>query len=154
MAQVPPMTGFHFTVSFDLFPGSIVDTAFKTVSGLNAMAEFKPIAEQTALIQNNILKTIYTDLVLTRGLPLVSMLSTWCIDVFQFAAYKTSNITITLLDENNVPAMAWSVVNAMPIKRELSTFNAEESNIVIETITLRYDHFKTILPVQTVPTTG
>jgi hypothetical protein len=39
---------------------------------------------------------------------------------------------------------SWYFVNAIPIKYNISDFNAEQGQVVIESLTLRYEYYKTL----------
>jgi phage tail-like protein len=80
--------------------------------------------------------------VLKRGMTLVSGITAWCIDAVQNFNYQPTNLVISLLDEQHLPVSSWYVVNAIPIKYDISGFNAEQNQIVIESITLSYEYFK------------
>ena len=75
---------------------------------------------------------------------MVSGVSAWMIDAFENFNYQPANLVISLLNEEHLPVSSWYVVNALPVKWDLSSFNAETSQIVIESMTLKYDYFKTL----------
>ena len=68
----------------------------------------------------------------------------WCKNAFENFVFEPVNIIISLLNENHVPIQSWYVVNAIPKKWSVSNFNAERSEIVIESITLSYQYFNII----------
>jgi hypothetical protein len=51
---------------------------------------------------------------------------------------------ISLLNEDHLPVNSWYVTNAIPIKYEVTGLNAEQNQIVIESMTLRYEYYKTL----------
>jgi hypothetical protein len=51
---------------------------------------------------------------------------------------------ITLLNDLHLPVATWHVFNAYPIKVNISEFNAEQNTLVIETLELAYQYYKTI----------
>ena len=139
-----PLPGFHFTVVFDLFP---VEIGFQEVSGLSFTVEYQTFKNggSNSSSQLRLPKAPqYENLVLKRGFGVVSGLSAWIIDAAENFNYQPTNILISLLDEEHVPVSSWYVVNALPLKWELSSFNAEEGKLAIESITLTYDYFKTL----------
>src|SRR3569833_2355536 len=83
-------------------------------------------------------------MVLKRGMTLISGVTAWMIDATENFNYTPTNLLVSLLDENHLPVSSWYVINAIPIKAEISSFAAEESKIVIESLTLRYEYFKTL----------
>ena len=68
----------------------------------------------------------------------------WCKNAFENFVFEPVNIIISLLNENHIPIQSWYVVNAIPKKWSVSSFNAEQSSIVIESITLSYQYFNII----------
>jgi phage tail-like protein len=151
-----PLTDFSFTVEFGLLPLMQVDNQFMVVSGLNATAEPQqsstipsatPIGAASGQLQpinKSGFTSVYSPLVLKRGLPLVSVVSAWCIDAFENNHYQPINIRVVLLDAQQAPLSTWYITKALPVKRELSDFNSNGSSLVIETITLSYASVKTI----------
>ena len=139
-----PLTGFHFVVSFDIFPGEV---GFQEVSGLSFTVEYKTqksggsnSTSELRLPQG----PKYDNLVLKRGYGIISGISAWVIDAVENFNYRSTNILISLLDEEHQPVSSWYVINALPLSWNISALNAEEGRIVIESLTLVYDSFKTI----------
>jgi phage tail-like protein len=151
-----PLVDFSFTVEFGLLPQMPVDSQFLIVSGLNASVETgQPTSTTTTSTglggflnepaqTKTTYTTLYSPLVLRRGLPLVSAVSAWCIDAFENNNYVPVNLKVILWDEQQTPVCTWYIKNALPVKRELSDLNAQGSSLLIETITLNYGSLTTI----------
>jgi len=139
-----PQTGFHFSVVFELFPQLPNDIKFQEVSGLNATMEMEAIKEggENRFVHQLPGRTSYSELVLKRGRIMGSFVLQWCRNAIENFQFKPTNVLISLLDENHLPLYNWYVINAIPKKLEVSGFNAERSEIVIETMTLSYQYFK------------
>ena len=145
MPAKDPIVGFHFGVVFELFPQTLVDTRFQSVSGLKSTLETEPYTEggQNRFKHSLPLRSGYQDLILKRGLTAdVSGLSIWCNQGIENFVFSPANLVISLLNENALPIKVWYVSHAIPLIYEFSDFNAEENKIVIETITLKYNFFK------------
>ncbi|MEP6501230.1 phage tail protein [Microcoleus vaginatus] len=74
-------------------------------------------------------RTRYPNLVLSHGLTLNDTLWTW----YQSAAkgnIQLKNVTIILLDGQQIPVMLWNFKNAYPVKWSGPTFNARNANEV------------------------
>ena len=142
MAQYP-LTGFHFSVSFDSLPSRPVDSRFQDVSGLDVEMEMDSFTEggQNRFTWQLPRRTRYSDIVLKRGKISDSAIVKWCKDAMEHFVFSPVNITISLLNEKHEPVQSWYVVNAIPKKWSLSNFNAEENSIVIESITLNCQYF-------------
>ena len=54
------------------------------------------------------------------------------------------DLTVKLLNEEHDPLVTWNVVSAYPVKWSVSDFNAEQSEIAIETIELAYNYFRLV----------
>jgi phage tail-like protein len=139
-----PAVGFHFLVVFELFPQLPYDLKFQEVSGLNVTMETEPFKEggENRFIHQLPVRTSYTDLVLKRGVFLGSGLLDWFKDAMQDYQFKPVNVMISLLNDDHLPLFNWYVINAIPKKLEISGFNAERSELVIQTMTLGYQYFK------------
>lgn len=140
-----PIVGFHFSVNFELIPQFSIDTKFQSVSGLKVTLETEAYKEggENRFKHNLPLNSGYSDLVLKRGLTSnLSGLTMWCNEALENFVFSPANLVISLLNENGIPVKVWYVSHAIPLSYTFSDFNAEESNIVIETITLKYNFFK------------
>jgi phage tail-like protein len=139
-----PFTGFHFLVSFEIFPQLPNDFRFQEVTGLTVDVDVDTYTEggENRFVHRLPSRTRYNDLVLKRGMTLVSGITAWCIDAVQNFNYQPTNLVVSLLDEQHLPVSSWYVVNAIPIKYDISGLNAEQNEIVIESITLSYEYFK------------
>ncbi len=145
MIEYPPV-GFHFLVTFQLFPQTPNDSRFQEVSGLDVEMEMDPYTEggQNRFSWKLPRRTRYSDLVLKRGMFMGSGIVLWCQNAFENFVFEPTNITIALLNKNHEPMQAWYVVNAIPKKWTISNFNAEQNSVVIESFTLSYQYFNVI----------
>jgi phage tail-like protein len=142
-----PLTGFHFLVSFELFPQVPGDMSFQEVSGLVLDVNLDTYNEggENRFVHRLPGRTKYQDLVLKRGMtPAPSGVTAWVVDATENFNYTPTNLLVSLLDENHIPVTSWYVVHSIPIKAEISSLNAEDGKVVIESLTLRYEYFKTL----------
>ena len=141
-----PPSGFHFAVIFELQPQTPSDFRFQEVSGLSVTVETEEFREggENRFSHKLPKKTAYSPLELKRGLFKGSYILEWCRDAIENFRYKPVNITITLLNDLHVPVAGWYVVNAYPVEWSTSGFNAQSSDLVIESIKLNYSYFNTI----------
>ncbi len=139
-----PQVGFHFLVTFELFPQFPNDLRFQEVSGLSVNMDYEPYKEggENRFIHQLPVRTSYSELVLKRGKFMGSGILHWCKDAIENFEFKPTNILISLLDQNHLPLYNWYVINAIPKKLDISGFNAERSEVVVETLTLHYQYFK------------
>jgi phage tail-like protein len=140
MSNYYPPLGFHFKVEFANLSG---EYQFQSVSGLNVELETEQIAEggENRFKHKLPVSTRYPNLVLKRGIRIDSALTKWCREALENFDIKPTNITICLLNENHEPLMTWNVVHAYPLKWSVSEFNAEKSQLAIESIELAYNYF-------------
>lgn len=144
MNQYPPV-GFSFWVSFEI-SDSPIDLAFQDVSGISMELQTEDILEggENRFTQKLPLRANYTPLVLKRGLALDSKLTDWARDAIENFSIKPATIIVALLNDKKEPLIAYRFLNAYPLKWNISNFNAESSNIVIESLELYYQYFKII----------
>lgn len=140
MRNYYPPLGFHFKVEF---ANHIGEYEFQSVSGLNVEFETEQVAEggENRFKHKLPVSTRYPNLVLKRGIRVDSSLTKWCREALEDFDIKPTNITISLLNEEHEPLMTWNVVHAYPIKWSVSEFNAEKSQLAIESIELAYNYF-------------
>ena len=138
-----PLPGFHFVVSFDSLPPSPNDSRFQEVSGLDVEMEMESFTEggQNRFTWQLPKRARYSDITLKRGKFNGSAIVAWCKDAMENFSFLPVNITISLLNEKHEPVQSWFVVNAIPKKWSISSFNAEENSIAIESITLSSQYF-------------
>lgn len=148
LLQSYPSTGFHFLVVFELFPQTPVDVRFQEVSGLSVTMNTETVTEggENRFVHKLPTRTQYSDLTLKRGLFAVSGLTEWCRETLENYQIKPVNLLVSLLNESHIPLQSWYVVHAIPTKWEISSFNAEQSQVVVESLTLSYHYFKMINP--------
>lgn len=145
-----PQVGFHFLVTFELFPPdhlpSLKDISFQSVSGLNVNVEMETYREggENRFVHHLPTGTSYPDLVLKRGLFLdaqITGLMPWVRKAVEDFQFEPINLTVSLLNESHIPLYNWYVVGAIPKSLQIGEFNAETSSVVIETLTLDYQYF-------------
>ena len=145
-----PPVGFYFKVYIENFKQEGIDNAFQEVSGISMSLETKPLVEGGVNFMSRKLpgRTTYTDLVLKRGvIPKDSKLAKWCFAIFGSAGNGTVDtkvVTVQLTNSQMKPMMTWTFHDAYPIKWDVSSFNAEKNDLVIENITLTYTHFEVV----------
>lgn len=145
MIEYPPV-GFHFLVSFQLAPESPNDSRFQEVSGLDAEIEMESFVEggQNRYTWQAPKRAKYTDITLKRGMFIGSGVVLWCRNALENFIFEPVNLTVSLLNEQHVPLQSWYIVNAIPKKWSVSSFNAQENSVVVESITLTYQYFNII----------
>jgi phage tail-like protein len=141
-----PFTGFHFLVVFEIFPQVPNDFRFQEVTGLTADVNLDTYNEggENRFVHSLPGRTKYSDLVLKRGMTLVSGITAWCVDAIENFNFQPTNMLISLLNADHLPVSSWYIANAIPIRYEISGLNAEQNQIVIESLTLRYEYYKTL----------
>lgn len=145
-----PPVGFFFSVSIDGMPG---DSAFQEVTGLSVSVETQAVNEggENRFVHQLPQRAKAERLVLKRGLSVSSSLVTWCRKAMEEFSFSPRTIHVFLLDPSNTtspntPLVAWHLVNAYPVKWSVSAFNAEESNLAVETIEIQYNYFTKSFP--------
>ena len=142
LSNYPPV-GFHFLVEFEAFTQT-ADVRFQEVSGLTADVQMEEFREggENRFTHKLPVRTSYADLTLKRGLLTTSAIHTWIIDAIKNFNYQPVNLIVKLLNEEHTPLQSWYVIGAIPKKWDIAAFNAERSEIVIETLVLSYRYFE------------
>lgn len=137
-------TGFHFSVVFELLPQTPVDIQFQEVSGLNVEVEMEQRKEggENRFVHQLPVRAKYGDVTLKRGKTLGSGVLHWARQATEQFNFKPVNLMVSLLDANHLPLYNWYLINAIPKRLEVSSFNAERSELVIETLTLTYQYYQ------------
>ncbi|HTO14877.1 MAG TPA: phage tail protein [Edaphocola sp.] len=140
-----PPVGFSFWVSFEISDNPI-DIAFQDVSGIGMELQTEDIIEggENRFTQKLPTRANYPPLVLKRGLAVDSKLTDWLRDAIENLSIRPTSIIVALLNDKKEPLMAYRFLNAYPLKWNISSLNAEKSEIVIETLELYYQYFKII----------
>jgi phage tail-like protein len=157
-----PPVGFHFEVRIlDSYEGAgmatgalgltaNVDGSFQEVSGISAEIPTEDFYEGGEnRFTYKLPKPIrYTPLQLKRGLvSSLSALNEWCKETFELGfnlPIMTKTVLVTLLNEENSPLMGWVFIGAYPTKWNVSTFNAQGNEIVVESLELTYRRFEQV----------
>jgi|SRR5688572_9036078 phage tail-like protein len=144
MAFEYPYAGFHFSVIFELLPQFPNDMRFQQVSGLTASTQFEAWTEggENRFVHQLPERLSFSDLVLKRGKFVGSGLLHWVRQATENFEFKPTNVLVSLLDEKHIPICNWYVVNAVPKSIEVSGFDASQSGLLVETLTLSYQYFK------------
>jgi len=144
MASYPPV-GFHFNVQFQ-FDAGPVNIGFQEVSGISVNLETENITEggENRFTYKLPTRATYTSLNLKRSMINNAALIAWCNDAITNLDIKPVSIVVSLLDENHTPLKSYAFINAYPLKWTVSNFNAESSNLVVETLELYYQFFRTL----------
>jgi phage tail-like protein len=140
-----PAVGFHFNVHFQL-DGGPVNIGFQDVAGIGVDLETETITEggENRFSYKLPVRAAYTNLVLKRALITSGELIQWCNDAIENLDIKPVSVVVSLLNENHEPLKSYAFINAYPLKWSISNFNAESNNLVIETIELYYQFFRTL----------
>jgi phage tail-like protein len=146
-----PQPGFHFLVLFEIFPQFPNDLRFSEVSGLSVEMEMETKAEggENRFSHQLPVRAKYGDVTLKRGKMLGSGILHWCHKAFDEYKFEPSNVMISLMNADHAPLYNWYLINAIPKRLEVSSFNAQSNELVIETLVLSYQYFKYSDPVQT-----
>lgn len=127
---------------FHIFIPKMGDVAFfKSVSGLKYEMETVAVKEggQNATAYQLFNGTKWSNITLKQGFTKDSKLLEWRDEWLVPTKGSRPDITITLLDTALVGQRAWKVHRAMPVKWEVSEFDASKNELAIETIELAHE---------------
>lgn len=144
MAAYPPVA-FHFNVQFQFSKGP-VNVGFQDVAGIGVDMETESITEggENRFTYKLPIRAAYTNLVLKRAMITSAELIAWCNNTIENLEVETIPVVVSLLNENHEPLKSYAFINAYPLKWSVSNFNAESSNMVIETVELYYQFYRTL----------
>jgi len=151
MSYHPPL-GFRFRVKIEGIPEVTDDMYFQSVSGLSVDIEIEEYAEggENRFKHKLPVRTKFPNLVLKRGFLNNSEIIKWCKDAIENFEFSPKDIVINLYgeasgDDNSgeTPLITWKIARAIPVKWSIDEFNAQESKIVMETLELAYQFYKT-----------
>jgi phage tail-like protein len=129
---------------------SNTDASFQEVRGIETTMGVEEVAEggENRFVHQLPKATKYSDLVLKRGVVTGnSTLAEW---VGQSVGSRlslpvlTQDLMVTLLSSDGNPSIVWLFVNAYPLRWEVSTMDAMQSEILTETLTFSYNYFERI----------
>lgn len=136
--------GFRFGVFF-LAGGAIpnpIDIRFQKVSGLSAQVTTTSVTEGGQNLYTHKLpeRVDYGNLTLERGIlvgapSLLGIEFNAAMSLFKFAS---SNVIVSLFDEDMIPLASWLFLKAYPVKWATNDLDAAQENIVIDTMELAY----------------
>lgn len=152
MGTYYPPTGFHFKVEFQgISPSNAdIEQRFQDVGGLSFEIETEALNEggENRFTHQLPKRAQYPNLILKRGLLTNSFLKEWLDKAmntyFTVAVYdfKPVDILISLFNENGEPVAIWNVIQAYPLKWNISNFKSMENALVIESIEFAYQYFQ------------
>ena len=137
-----PPAGFHFSVSFESV--SAMDTSFQEVSGLKLTLTTEQVADagENSFVRQIPTTPTFSNLILKRCLLPNPHLEKWCRDAFQDFKFVPKNLRLSLLDNNGKSLASWYIDGAYPVSWELTVLNSTSNDLAIETLELKYRHFK------------
>jgi len=139
-----PPIGFHFRVEFkfnDQRAKSEIN--FQEVDGLNKEMTTEEFTEggENRFVYRFPKGTKYPNLVLKRGMKPDSKIIDWVRNAIDNFDFQSVDITVTLLNPDHNPLVAWEFVKCWPLKWSTSDLKAQENAILIETLELSYNYY-------------
>lgn len=143
MHDIP--VSFHFKIELAGLSDD-EDVRFQEATGLTAEITTEELREGGVNDYVHRLPTgaKYGNLVLKRGFVKSSGLVDWCRDAIENFEFTPKDVTVTLLDADHEPLVAWSFLGAYPVKWALSDFKAQDNALAIESLELAYRRFRKI----------
>jgi phage tail-like protein len=138
-----PTVNFHFRVNFNLGSPS-KDIAFQSVTGLDSTIETEEVKEggENRFTHKIPVRRSYGPLMLKRAIlaPGDSPLTDWLKLAFDAQqVFPLNGVTIVLLNELHKPLMHWTINNVWPLSWKVGELNAEQGEVLIETLELNYN---------------
>lgn len=137
--------GFYFSLSFQ---GE--DSAFQEVSGLSKEYNLEEVVSggENRFKYRLPTTTTYQNLVLKRAIVAKgSALAKWVSDTLDDGLanpIKTQDVTVQLYNAEGTVAASWTFSKAYPVKWSISDLKSQENELVIESMELAYQYFKSL----------
>jgi phage tail-like protein len=134
MARIDPFRGFRFLLEID----GITSAGFTRVKGITREVKHESYREGGVNEYEHKLLTQVSHpvIVLERGLALDDLWS-WALAAADGDVVRKT-IRIRLRDEAGLPAWAWEIANALPVKWTASDLDAQTSSVVMESLELAH----------------
>lgn len=144
MASYYPPVGFHFRVDIDDITSGDQEIHFQEVSGINVSVGEMTYNEggENRFVHRLPDRVTYEKLSLKRGMLIGSKMVAWFKDAVESFKFDPKTVTVTLLNSEHEPLEAWSFIQAYPVKWSISGFNAQNNELVIETVELSFQYFR------------
>ncbi len=131
-----PYANFNFRVEID----GITRAAFHDVSGLESTTDVHPFREggENTTLRKLPMLTKYSDIVLKWGITDDRELYDWHRQAV-LGNVQRRHGSIVGLDRQGAEVVRWNFFSAWPTKYDAPTFNAEGTDVAIETLTLAHE---------------
>lgn len=138
---------FHFSVKL-----GNSEVAFSEVSGLETSIETKEVRSggDNSTVYHLPGKMKFSDLILKRAIVTEGdPLYRWCMRSLNSvtAGFKVDPkpIEVSLLNAESKPLATWTIEGAYPFKWSFNTFDSMKTEVMIETVSLKYQNIKRTL---------
>ena len=145
-----PPGGFYFAVTVigsAMDQGPDIDASCQEVSGIQAEFDVEEVVEggENRFVHRLPRPAKHPNLVLKRGVVTkYSYLADWAgqtIGANLSLPIEPQNLMVSLLDERGTPTIAWTFVNAYPLKWDVGPLSSMDNQILTETLELSYNYF-------------
>lgn len=143
MSAQYPTPAFYFRVEFGLDGIQDNNSRFQEVSGIDTPVDVEEIREggENRFVHRLPKGVKHTNLVFKRGFISDSKIIAWLSDTLEGSLsnpVKPVEIIVSLLNDQNEPAVSWKVENAYPVKFEVDNFKSKSNELIIESIEFTY----------------
>ena len=125
-----------------------IDASFQEISGIEAQFGVEQVTEggENRFVHQLPTAAKYSHLQLKRGVVTGdSFIAEWVgqtIGASLSMPIIPQNLLVTLLSSDGLPSIAWLFINAYPQRWEVSAMNAQENQILTETLEFSYNYFE------------
>ena len=133
-----PLRGFRFTAAFE----GLGTSSFKSVTGFSVNVDSSTYREggSTYLTARKLPGLVnYDDISLEKGLYSNPLLYNFFNGFLEGNSFKPVNAKIIIYDNAGQPTASWTVINAWPTSYRSGDLSAEDSSILVESLTLAHE---------------
>jgi len=140
--SLTPDSAFYFTVTFD--GDESMASSFQEVSGMKMSFTEAGVEEggENRFSQKLPKPPEYSNLIFKRCLLPNASLEAWCRNAFDNQHFDPKNLRVTLVGGHGRALASWQIISAYPVAWQLAALDTTSSELVIETLELKYRHFK------------
>ncbi len=139
-----PTSRFITTFIFNGLDPSPLDIAFQRITGLTRALKVTEHSEGGENIRNRYFadKIDHGSLTLERGIMTITPLTVVFDQILHGQVLVYADVVILLLNHLGIPVCSWTISNALPVRWETASLDANANSITVNTLELKYQNMR------------